>query len=349
MSKNVFVKYGVGADMSKDSFHGCFSGMTETGAVKIIAQKKFSNNKTGHTAFKNWIEKNRKDENLPYQILLEVTGVYHESLLYFLFDNSLSVCLELAKRVKKYLEVIGHKSKNDKLDGKGIATMACERKLKPWKPASQHIRKLRTLLRHRKALMQTKNRLDNQLHAIKHSALVEKGVRDSLVKLIKVLKKEIDKIEKQTIELAKEEEAFFKKVNLIVESVKGLGLLSVLTAVAETNGFEEFYSAKQLTSYAGYDVVEFSSGKYAGKTKISKKGNAHLRTNMYMPTLALIRSKIPPFYNLYLRLLVRNGGIKKKALVAVQRKLLVLIYTLWKKNEAFDLKYYQNIGQAIEA
>lgn len=343
MSKNDFVKYGIGADMSKDSFHGCFSGMTSSGAIKIIAQRKFKNTKSGHTEFKKWINKNRKDINLSYQILIEVTGVYHENLLYFLFDNDLTVCLELAKRVKKYIEVIGHKSKNDKLDGQAIATMACERKLKLWKPSSQHIRRLRTLLRHRKALIQTKNRLENQLHAIKHSALVEKGVRDSLIKLIKTMDKEIDKIEKQAIEVAKKEKAFFTKVNLIVKSVKGLGVLSVLTAVAETNGFEEFKSAKQLTSYAGYDVVESSSGKYIGKTKISKKGNTYLRTNMYMPSLSLIRSKVAPFYNLYVRLLVRNGGIKKKALVAVQRKLLVLIYTLWKKNEAFDLNYYQKV------
>jgi len=48
------------------------------------------------------------------------------------------VCLELAKRVKKYLEVIGQKSKTDKLDGKGIAQMACERKFKSWKPNSKH-------------------------------------------------------------------------------------------------------------------------------------------------------------------------------------------------------------------
>ena len=348
MSKNVFVKYGIGTDMSKDSFHGCFSGVTETGAIKIIAQKRFKNTPSGHTEFKSWIAKHRKNKELPYQILLEVTGVYHENFLYFLFDNGLAVCLELSKRVKKYLEVIGHKSKNDKLDGKGIAIMACERKLKLWQPFSKHIRKLRTLLRHRKALIQTKNQLENQLHAIQHSGLLEKNVVNSLKRTIKVLKKEIEKIEDQTIELAQKEESFFEKVKLITDSVKGLGLLSVLTTVAETNGFKEFKSTKQLTSYAGYDVVETSSGKHQGKTRISKKGNTHLRTNMYMPALSIIRSKVPPFHNLYLRILARNGGIKKKALVAVQRKLLVLIYTLWKKNEAFDLKYYQNSRATIE-
>jgi hypothetical protein len=60
-----------------------------------------------------------------------------------------------------------------------------------------------------------------------------------------------------------------------------------------------------------------------------------------MPLIAVISSKKGFYYQLYIRLLQRNGGIKKKALVAVQRKLLALIYTLWKKNKAFDISYYQ--------
>jgi len=38
-----------------------------------------------------------------------------------------------------------------------------------------------------------------------------------------------------------------------------------------------FKNQRQLVSFAGYDVIENSSGKHRGKTKISKKGNAHIR------------------------------------------------------------------------
>lgn len=341
MAKIKFVNYGIGADLSKDSLHVCFSGITEQGNIKVVAQKRFKNNNSGHKEFKRWIDKHRKNKNISCQILLEVTGVYHEELLYHLYDNGLVVCLELAKRVKKYLEVIGQKSKTDKLDGKGIAQMACERKFKPWTPISSHIMELRTILRHRKALIQAKTQFSNQLHAINHSALKSKEVSDSLADMIESLKQQIKKNEKKAVALAKADDVLFKKVQLIAQSVKGLGILSVLTTVSETNGFVGFESVKQITSYAGYDIVESSSGKFTGKTRISKKGNAYLRTNMYMPALSVIRTKLEPFYNLYVRLLARNGGIKKKAMVAVQRKLLVLIYTLWKKNEAFDLDYYQ--------
>ena len=46
-----------------------------------------------------------------------------------------------------YFEVIGQKSKADKLDVKGVTQMACERKFRSWIPVSKHIRELRTILK----------------------------------------------------------------------------------------------------------------------------------------------------------------------------------------------------------
>lgn len=41
--------------------------------------------------------------------------------------------------------------------------------------------------------------------------------------------------------------------------IKGLGVLTVSTISAETNGFTLFKNYKQLVSYAGYDVIEGQS------------------------------------------------------------------------------------------
>ncbi|MCP4972035.1 MAG: IS110 family transposase, partial [Arcobacter sp.] len=68
--------------------------------------------------------------------------------------------------------------------------------------------------------------------------------------------------------------------------IKGLGFISVVTAVAETNGFELVNNLKQLTSYAGLDVVFNDSGIKKGKTSISKKGNKFLRKAVFMPALS---------------------------------------------------------------
>ncbi len=59
-----------------------------------------------------------------------------------------------------------------------------------------------------------------------------------------------------------------------------------------------------------------------------------------MPALSVITHKQKPFQSLYSRIYDRTG-IKMKGYVAVQRKLLIMIYTLWKKNEAYDASFYQ--------
>lgn len=333
------LKYGIGVDMGKKKFHGCIIVQRQDDVQKIVSTKQFDNTPSGHKAFYEWLNKHRKDKTVAYQILIEVTGVYHENLLYYLYDKDVVVCVEMPKRVKRYLQSIGQYSKTDKLDSKGIAKMACERKLKRWQPLSKHIRELRALLRHRKSLIKSKVQFQNQLHAIEYSSLEGKGVKKSLKKSIATIAEQIKQIEKQILQMAQKDEELSEQIEMIVDSTPGLGLISVLTIVAETNGFCEFESVKQLESYAGFDVIENSSGNHKGKTKISKRGNVHLRTATYMPTVTIIGQKIDPFYSFYLRIVKKSGGIKKKAMVAVQRKLLVIVYTLWKKKEEFDPNY----------
>lgn len=337
--KKKLLKYGIGVDMGSKKFDVCITSEWDDGHQKIEATKTFDNTASEHKKFHQWVEKHRKNKEVPYQILMEVTGVYHEKLLYYLYDVEAAVCLEMPKRVKHYLQSIGQYSKTDKLDSKGISRMACERKFTKWKPGSKHIRELRVVLRHRKSLIKSKNQFKNQLHALNHSSLEAEQIKDSLMEMIEKLDQQVKVIEAEALRISKEDKAQHEKAEMIADSIRGLGIISLLTVLSETNGFEDMRSQKQLESYAGFDVVENSSGKHIGKTRISKRGNVHLRTAMYMPVVTMVRLKPRVFYDLYERLVRRNGGLKKKAMVAVQRKLLVMIYTLWKKNEKFDPDY----------
>ena len=344
-----WTRYGLGLDLSKDQIHAVLGGQTQDREFKIIAQKGFRNNEKGFGELEVWIEKHRKEKDLECQVVLEVTGVYHEGVLYHLHAKGYTVCLELAKRVKRYLQFIGHKSKNDKLDGLGLAQLAVERKLVRWKPVSAHILEIRAMLRHRKALMVARVQFINQLHAQEHGAKKNGVVQASLKKMIEALQKQVDQLENKVEGLVQKDPALHTRLYRIVDSVKGLGWLSVLTVVAETNGFSSFSSIRQVVSYAGYDVVENSSGNYTGKTRISKQGNARIRSVLYMPSLCVVRAQVQPFHALHARLKERNGGLAKKALVAVQRKLLALIYTLWKREEAFDPNRTGSTGAVFQA
>lgn len=92
-----------------------------------------------------------------------------------------------------------------------------------------------------------------------------------------------------------------------------------------------------MISYAGYDVIEKQSGKRIGKTKISKKGNYRIRRILHLPSFNVVRYEGGMFKTFFDRL-ITNGKKKMQAYVAIQKKLLVLMYTLWKK----DIPYNAN-------
>ena len=95
---------------------------------------------------------------------------------------------------------------------------------------------------------------------------------------------------------------------------------------------------KQLTSYAGFDVKEKQSGtSVKGKPKISKRGNKHLRKCLHLPSLSAVK-RSEAHKDLYVRI-VSKSGVKMKALIAVQRKMLELTYVIFKNNTVFEQDY----------
>ena len=125
---------------------------------------------------------------------------------------------------------------------------------------------------------------------------------------------------------------------MLLCSLPGIGLLTAATILGETNGFDLIRNKRQLASYAGLDVKEKQSGtSVKGKPRISKKGNRYLRKAMHLPALTAIRHD-ERFKAIFARI-VSKHGIKMKAAVAIQRKLLEMAYTLYKKQEKYNHEY----------
>ena len=124
----------------------------------------------------------------------------------------------------------------------------------------------------------------------------------------------------------------------IICTLPGVGELTAVIVLAETNGFELIRNKRQLASYAGLDIKEKQSGtSIKGKPRISKKGNRSLRKAMHFP--ALVAVKWNETYKEDYARLVSKHGIKMKALVSIQRKLLELIYVIHKAKIEFDKEY----------
>lgn len=93
---------------------------------------------------------------------------------------------------------------------------------------------------------------------------------------------------------------------------------------------------RKLLSYAGFVPEEKQSGKFKGRVKMSKKGNAWMRRALYMPTLNATQHN-PVIKILYERMLAA-GQPKRKAVISCMPRLLRLIWGVFRHQEPFDVK-----------
>jgi transposase len=335
---DMIIKYSVGLDVSGDEIKCCISTIDSSQLVKVKATTTIPNRLSGFEKLHTWIGKHHKEKSIHLVICMEATGVYHENCALFLNEHSYAVAVVLANKAKRYLQSLGLKSKNDSIDAKGLAQMGAEQKLRTWSPMSKDFHALRTLTRHHQSLQERKTSIRNQLHAEERGMYVVESVIQNLKDALTLIDKQLKELLKSIKEQIRSNKEIATKVKNIC-TVKGLGILTVATIIAETNGFELFDNQKQVVSYAGYDVVENQSGNHVGKTKISKRGNPRIRRILFMPAFSAKKHDGSIFSSLYERTFAKHG-IKMKSYVAIQKKLLVLIYHLWRKNVPFDPNYH---------
>lgn len=336
MSKSKPLRQNLGIDVSKDSLQVCISNQESDQRIRVIATTKFDNTAKGHNKLWAWICKHRVS-GVDFHVTMEATGVYHESAAYFLHEHGLRVSVLLPNKSKAYAKSLNIKSKNDVVDARILGQMGLERLLEAWQPASSSMRRLKRLTRERVTLQEHKTVILNQLHAIISAHEPEKDTQKRYKQLLAVIKKQLKEIELEMQKTIEADEVLKRKVEHIC-GVKGLGLITVATIIAETDGFALFKSKGQVVSYAGYDVIEDQSGNVKRPGRISGKGNRHIRKALHFPALVVVKHE-DLFTQLFHRTFEKSR-IKMKAYVAVQRKLLVLIFTLFKKDEAFDAKYH---------
>jgi transposase len=250
----------------------------------------------------------------------------------------------LPNKISSYFKTLDVKTVTDKTSSEAIALFGLDRNLTKWQPPRPVLKKIKQLTRERDQLVSEKTLVKNQLHAEKSEAEPNKTSIVRMDKRIALLTKQEKEIQLEMKFLIDQDAALQSDVKLAC-SIPGVGALTAATVLAETNGFELIRNKKQLISYAGLDVKEKQSGtSVKGKAKISKRGNRYLRKAMHLPALAAIRSD-KRYKGIFTRL-VGKHGIRMKAAVAVQRKILELIYTIHKNRIAYDENYTSGISQA---
>jgi transposase len=337
------LKQSVGIDVAQKELVVQIGRLYEDLSTELYAYKCFANTTKGFVLLVQWVLK-LTEPTVSIRYVMEATGVYHESLACYLADQGYCVSIILPNKISNYFRTLSVKTITDKSASEAITLFGLERKLEDWKRPKPVFKYLRQLTRERDQLVQERTMIKNQLHA-------EKTESDPNSSTLKRIKQRIDLLNKQEKIIKGEIATLVKKENelkhdlTLLSTIPGIGTLTAATILAETNGFELVRNKRQLASYAGFDVQEKQSGtSVKGKARISKKGNKNLRKAMHLPALTAIRHE-QRFKSIFIRL-VSKHGIKMKAAVAVQRKLLEMCYTIFKTGKPYNKNYLQEVQRS---
>lgn len=267
-------------------------------------------------------------------VCLEATGVYHFDLSIALHDAGVALMVVNPKSSHNFAKVLMKNSKTDAVDADTLAQYAERMDFVAWTRPSDEKIALRSFARRIDALTRQKAAAKNNCHALSASQETPKAVLRDVKLAISQLEKRIDSLSNDAMVLIKKHAALDHVFKLLT-GIKGIAQTSAIALMGELLLLPQGLSHRQWVKFAGLDPRAFDSGKSVHKkTRISKAGNRHIRSALYMPAMSAKRHD--PYVKAYFQHLVDNGKLPLQALCAVMRKLLHAIHGMLKYDKPFD-------------
>jgi len=120
----------------------------------------------------------------------------------------------------------------------------------------------------------------------------------------------------------------------IVTSIAGINNKMATTLLAEIGQISNYHSHKNLIAFAGIDPSVYQSGKYEGASRISKRGNRHLRRVIWLMAISVIQHN--PIFRKYFMKRRNEGYPFKKAVFATAHKLMRVIFAMLSHRTFFE-------------
>ena len=159
---------------------------------------------------------------------------------------------------------------------------------------------------------------------------VQKVIK-SLLNILDTFEKEIKELDQAVKDIGKEDE----RVRLL-QTIDGVGPITALAFVGEVDDPKRFEDSKDVAAYIGLTPTQYSSGEIQRQGGISKKGSKHIRCLLVeAATILLTRCQIWSKLKVWGLKLMKKIG-KKKAIIAVARKLAVIMHRMLITGKPFE-------------
>ncbi|MCP4933623.1 MAG: IS110 family transposase [bacterium] len=282
--------------------------------------REFANDETGRVAVREWVA-----EREPELVVVEASGGYEAAIVSELVEDGQEVAVVNPTRVRAFARAEGLLAKTDKIDARLIARFGATMKPKAQARRSESQLELNQWVTRRRQLVlmvgAEKNRLDT----------VGPAMRAHIKRHIAWLQADIEALQEQISQAIATNPLWAERAKQ-VESVPGIGPITAATLLADLPELGQL-NRQEIAALVGVAPFNHDSGKHRGKRRIFG-GRTSVRSVLYMATLSATRHN--PVIKSFYQHLLKQGKVKKVALTACMRKLLVILNTMVKSGQLWN-------------
>ncbi|MBA0086358.1 MAG: IS110 family transposase [Acidobacteria bacterium Pan2503] len=262
----------------------------------------------------------------PRVVALEATGGFEIIVAAALASGGLPVVVVNPAQIRSFAKAIGQRAKTDPIDAAVIAHFAEATKAEPRPLPDEATRLLADLVARRRQIIEmiVAERQREKRVTISH-------LKKSITRLLKALEKELASVDTDIDDAVRASPAWREKEDLLA-SVPGIGTIIARTMIAELPELG-LLGGKQITALVGLAPFTRQSGQWRGRSFIGG-GRSAVRAALFMG--AMVAKKHNPVLKAFFDHLIAAGKPKKVALIAVARKLLIILNAIIRDNRPWQ-------------
>jgi transposase len=251
----------------------------------------------------------------PRVIAIEATGGFETVVAAGLAAANLPVVVVNPAQVRAFAMALGKRAKTDRLDAAVIAHFAEATKVQPRQLPDQTTRLLADLVARRRQIVEMM-----AAEGQRERRLTDKRLRKSIARLRKALEKELAELDGEIDDYVRGSRVWAEKEDLLA-SVPGVGPVIARTLIAELPELGSL-DRRKVAALVGLAPWTRQSGQWRGKSFIGG-GRKSVRNALFMA--AMVAARYNPVLKQFRDKLVAAGKPKLVALIAVARKLLIIL------------------------
>jgi transposase len=259
-------------------------------------------------------------------IAVEATGGFETVVAASLAGAGFPVIVVNPAQVRAFAQALGKRAKTDPIDAAVIARFVAATKPEIRALPDAKTRLLAALVTRRRQIIQMM-----VAERQREPHLPSRHLKKSVARLLKALEKELNALDQDIEDTVRGSPAWREKENLL-KTVPGVGNIVARTLLAELPELGQL-DRRQIASLAGLAPWTRQSGQWRGKS-FTGGGRSSVRAALFLS--AMVAAKHNPLLKAFHQRLIAAGKPKMVALIAVARKLLIILNAIIRDNRPWQ-------------